>query len=141
MVIKDFLNKPVYCFSDFIFTEMMDNQYIVTGNVLFLSKSQTAADFDLNKDKKIWAVVDILNQGEYNNETSMKASRMSGITFKEAEFCLSELISIPEQPVAEDYACNAVYSQAVTEYNLYSSWRSKSRWQKMMSNLMHFTKS
>lgn len=141
-VIKDFLNKPVYSFGDFIFTEMIDSQYVLTGNVLSLSrKSQTIADFDLNKDKKIWSVIDILDQTGYNYETSMKASAMSSITFKDAELCLSELVTIPDQPVAEDYACSTIFSEAVTEYNLYSSWRSKSKWQKMMSNLMHFTKS
>ena len=41
VTVKEFLNKPVYCFKDFVFSELLDNQYLIV-----------ASYFDFNNAKK-----------------------------------------------------------------------------------------
>ena len=140
-VIKDFLNKPVYCFNDFVFSEMMDNQYLITGTLLSVNpKMSNPAEFDIFKHKKIWGVVDILRQKSHEGQTSMEETALCGITFNEAETYLSGFVTTPQEPMAEDFDNQHFYMDAVSEYNLYSSWRKKGRWQKMLGDLMPFAK-
>lgn len=144
-VIRYFLNKPLYCFKDFVFSEILDNQYLMTGSPLMANPLQISPgiegypDFDTYKTRKIWAVVDIFSQKEHTTETDNIAVTNSRLTFKEAEFNLMEVMTMPERPEKE--LCDeAVYEDLNTEYNIYRSWKKKNRWQLMLNNVLSFTR-
>ena len=144
-VIRYFLNKPLYCFKDFIFSEILDNQYLMTGSILMANPLQISPgiegypDFDTYKTRKIWSVVDILSQKMHTTETDIIASTKSRLTFKESEFNLMQIITMPERPEKE--LCDeAVYEDLNAEYNIYKNWKKKNRWQLMLNNVMSFAR-
>lgn len=139
IAVKDFLNKPVYCFKDFIFSEIMDFQYIMVGSYFNLSSAkQPVFDFNTYKDKKIWGIVDISTPQMFNNETEVKGVS-SRQTFKEAELHLMAMLNEPEMPYAEDFSEETIYNDAKAEYNMYSNWRKKNRWQLLLSKVLPST--
>ncbi len=137
IAVKDFLNRPVYCFKDFIFSEIMDFQYIMVGSYFNLSSVKNNANFDFEayKGKKIWGIVDISNPGYFNTDTEVDHVA-AGLTFKEAELKLMDLLHEPEKPFAEDFMHEKVYKDAEAEYNMYSTWRKKNRWQLLFSKVL-----
>lgn len=141
VAVKDFLNRPIYCFKDFIFSEILDYQFIVVGSFFDFSKpinsnTQPSFDFEAYKNKRIWGLVDILSQGEYHNETDISKSIYANLTFKETEFKLLELMPEPEMPYIDDYQEKNVYNDVQAEFNMYSNWRKKNRWQMVLSKML-----
>jgi hypothetical protein len=145
-VIRYFLNKPLYCFKDFIFSEILDNQFILTGSMLMANPLQIPAgiegypDFDMYKTRKIWSVVDIFGQKAHTLETDIILSTKSRITFKEAELELMGVMTMPEKPEKETCEENAIYKDLNTEYNTYRNWKKKNKWQLMISNVLSFAR-
>lgn len=137
IAVKDFLNRPVYCFKDFVFSEIMDYQYIVVGSYFNLSsaKNQAGFDFESYKNRKMWGVVDISNPRLLTNATDVDHIA-SGLTFKEAELQLMDLLHEPEKPYSEDFMQENVYNDAQAEYNMYNTWRKKNRWQLLFSKVL-----
>lgn len=135
--VKYFLKKPVYQFNDFIFTEIIDNQYVVTGTILNVGlggKQQNA--FDFYYGRKIWSIVDLFAQKPYNFETEVKDTVISSVIFKDAEIILSELVTMPDEPYIEDYNSGATYNDASSEFHMYTKWKKKNRWQQMLSGIL-----
>lgn len=144
-VLRYFLNKPLYCFKDFIFSEILDNQYIVTGSLLMANPLQVNRglegypDFDSYKSRKIWVLVDIFRQKAHTAETDIIATTNIGLTFKEAELELMAVMTMPERPEKE--VCGAaMYDDLNTEYNTYRNWKKKNRWQAILNNVMSFSR-
>ena len=145
VIIKYFLNKPLYCFKDFIFSEILDSQYIVTASLLLANPLQIHTlveghpDFDTYKARKIWSVVDMLSQVAHTIETDNSATTNNGLTFKDAELYLMEVMTMPERPEKDAYA-EAVYLDLNTEYNTYKNWKKKNRWHRMLNSVMSFAR-
>lgn len=137
VAVKDFLNRPVYCFKDFIFSEIMDYQYILVASYFNLSsvKNQANFDFEAYKDKKIWGIVDISNPSLAVNDVEVEYVTQ-GLTFKAAELHLMELLQEPEKPHYEDFMQEEAYRDAEAEYNMYSSWRKHNKWQLLFSKVL-----
>ena len=143
-VIRYFLNKPLYCFKDFIFSEIMDNQYIISGSTLMANPLQIPAaivgypDFDVYKSRNVWSLVNILDQKDHTIETDIARSTKNGLTFKEAELNLMEVMTMPERPEKEDFKENTIYKDLNTEYNIYRNWKKRNKWQLMINNVLSF---
>jgi len=145
-IICDFLNKPVHCFKEFIFSEILDNQYIITGNILMANPLNTNSsiegypDFDSYAAKKIWSVVDIFKQHKHDLETDISSTTIDRITFKEAELHLINHISLPDLPDKKDYQNHTVYKNVTNEYTLLRNWKKKNKWQLMIKNVLSFAR-
>jgi hypothetical protein len=137
LAVKDFLNKPIYCFRDFIFSEILDNQYMIAGSLLNVSTAAASFDFDLYRGKKIWSVVDLFTHKEHTAETHIDHV-VSGATFKEAELQLLEMVNLPEEPFTEDYEDKAVYNDLVADYNMHAAWKKTNRLKQIFTNMLTF---
>ncbi|MDV6170364.1 hypothetical protein R1T16_18155 [Flavobacterium sp. DG1-102-2] len=143
-IIMHFLNKPLYCFKDFIFSEILDNQFVVTGSPLMANPLQIAPgiegypDFDSYKDRKVWSVVDVFTQKSHAEQTDIINSTYSGLTFKETELKLMDVITMPELPETEVSLNGALYKDLKTQYNIFKSWKKKNKWQLMINNVLSF---
>lgn len=139
ITIKHFLNKPIYKFDDLIFTEIFDNQYIIAGTILNLVSTSDNNDrnvFDTYCNRKIWSVIDIFEQKEYDCETEIRRAYILNVAFEDANMALSTLVLMPEEPVAEDYPCGELFNDASSEFHMYLTWKKKSRWHQMISGLL-----
>lgn len=139
ITVKDFLNRPIFRFNDFVFSEVLDNQYLIAGSLLAMPGKADAVksfDFELYSGKKMWGVVDIFNNKAFTPE-DVAGTNAIRLTFKEAEYKLSGLIEVHE-PNAEDFAEKAVYNDVSAEFSLVNKWKKKSRWQLMFANMMSF---
>lgn len=134
--IKYFLKKPVYQFKDFIFTDIIDNQHILTGTILNIGTGNTQLNaFDHYYGRRIWSVVDIFAQTSYNGETELKNTCIASVIFKDAELVLSELVTMPDEPFIEDFTSGSTYNDAASEFRMYATWKKKSKWQQVLSGI------
>jgi hypothetical protein len=144
VTVKEFLNKPIYCFKDFVFSELLDNQYLIVASYFDFNIAKASAEkgtgttfnFDVHKYKRIWGVVDIYNCKEYNDETDINDKILSKLTFNEAEYELAELMELPEKPILEDYKEKAVFNDVAAEFVMYNNWKKKNRWKSMLSGIL-----
>jgi hypothetical protein len=137
VAVKDFLNRPVYCFKDFVFSEIIDFNYVIVGTYFNLSPAKADARFDFEnyKNRKIWGIVDISNPQVLTDDTDVN-HLASGLTFKDAELQLMLMMHEPEKPYAEDFIQEKVYNDAEAEYTMYHNWRKKNRWQLLFSKVL-----
>lgn len=141
-VLCNFLNKPVYSFRDFIFSEILDNQYIITGNSLFANKvnidkaSNGFFDFDIYKSKKIWSVVNIFEQVSHTMETDIAGTTVTGLSFKDAEINLTNRLSIPKLPNKEDCMDFKIYTDLKNESVMYKTLKKKNKLHAMIKSVL-----
>ncbi len=144
-VIRYFLNKPLYCFKDFVFSEILDNQYVLTGSILLANPLHIAPgiegypDFDTYKNRKVWSVVDIFSQVVHTIQTDVAATTKYGLTFKDAELYLMEVMTMPERPEKVEHN-EAIFNDLNLEYNIYRDWRNKNKWHRMLNNVLSFVR-
>lgn len=141
-VLCNFLNKPVYSFRDFIFSEILDNQYIITGNSLFANTIKIDKvpngflNFDIYKSRKIWSVVNIFKQVSHTIETDIVETTVTGLSFKDAEINLMNMLSIPKLPNKEDYKDGKIYADLKNESVMYKTWKKKNKLHAMIKNVL-----
>lgn len=139
IAVKDFLNRPIYRFNDFVFSEVLDGRFLIAGTLISLSGKSGLAksfDFELYSGKKMWGVIDIFAKGQFT-PAEVACTSAIRLTFKEAEFKLSGLLDVCE-PHAEDFSEKSVYNDVSAEFNLYNKWKKKSKWQLAFSAMFAF---
>lgn len=137
VVVKDFLNKPIYCFGDFVFSEIFDFQYLIVGSYFNLTGSTIGSfSFNIHKDRKMWGVADINAITLFEGQTDVSYKNLSRLTFREAELNLATFVSEPEKPYVEDFAEVSVYENAAAEFNMLKSWKKKSTWGLRLSKML-----
>lgn len=97
VVIRNYLNKPVLQFKEFIFSEIIGERYILCGN-LSLLKNSVALPFEELKNKKIWEVADVFN---FNRPKHLNGTNniITGKVLKEIEVKLLQLIELNKKPI------------------------------------------
>lgn len=139
-VIKHFLNKPVYQFRDLIFSEILDNQFMITGTILNIHPNmlKQGNSFEMVQGRRIWSVVDVFEQKNLKEVTEHEGAVVANVTFNEAQAELSAIIGMPEEPFKEDFANIADFKDANAEFHMYTTWKKKNKWQSMFSNMLAF---
>lgn len=98
-----FMDKPLYVFKDFIFSEIIDNNFIITGNHFSISKdfnkgNNSTAVLNKYKSKKVWNLTNINDTLIFKGQTCVSEENaiLTCRIFKEIEYTLYTLVSHPE---------------------------------------------
>jgi hypothetical protein len=136
-VIKDFLNKPLYRFGDFVFSEVFNFQHIIVGSYFELPGSTIAPfSFDVYKNRRIWGVMDIAEVTAHTGQTDVNYRNLTKLTFKEAELNLADLVVAPEKPYQEDFSEISIYENVKAEFRMINSWKKRSKLDLMLSRML-----
>ncbi|KAF2516338.1 hypothetical protein E0W68_12470 [Flavobacterium salilacus subsp. salilacus] len=149
--IKNFMNKTIYTFNDLIFSEIIDEQYMVVASHFDLAAKKSMKNylnslFETFQNKRIWNILNIFEIPVYNGETNINAL-LSGRIFKEIEYTLYTLIEFPDTNVA-NITFEKEKSQKAEKIKPYiplvksmrnSIWKKKSKWQMMFTDLIDFS--
>ncbi|PZR10340.1 MAG: hypothetical protein DI539_21305 [Flavobacterium psychrophilum] len=138
-------NNPLYHLKDFIFSEIFDNQYILTAKPLMVNPmsllSKTGnTDLDIYYAKRIWAAVDIF-QKDYLTELAVAGTNTADVTFEEAETELMNNIDFPESPDEKLDIDRLTNKNPDIEFIPYKSLKKKNKWQKILSSVVSFVHS
>lgn len=118
VVIRNFLDKPVIQFKEFIFSEIIGERYILCCN-LSLLKNANVLQFDELKNKKIWEVADVFNFDKRMNIIDTN-NIITSKTFKEVDAKLLQLIELNKKSVIEN-------RKPITDFNIFS-WTKNNWW-------------
>lgn len=157
--IEYFINKPIYSFNDFIFSEIIDDQYIITGDHFDLlskkSKQQSKSSlFENYKGKKIWSILNVFDhkiQTEDMTSLSDDDTLLSRCSFRDVEYSLFSLMTFNETvthtqqeqvsaPVATKQISNPeATTQAVQPKTQNRIGKNRQRLQNMFSGILAFS--
>lgn len=147
-VLKEFMGGKIYKFNDFIFSEVLDNTYVIIGTHLSFSTkvSKTEVTFDALQNKKMWGIADLNLCKAYNDETDVEDNILSGCIFKEVEYTLYNLVTFPGSSLLEEKEIKAEKERAEkrnleTEkvvINVKPSFWKRPKWQTVLNNFLTF---
>lgn len=126
---EKFLNKEMFCFDNIIFSEPVEDKYVLTAS-LIAAPGKGSAGFDFGKYsvKKIWGVTDCCGTYSFNGQADFTVAR-PGITFVDAEAKLFAAIDDKES-----------IQNHKNEQDMYTSHIRKSRWNSLIDRLIDFNK-
>lgn len=104
VVIRNFLDKPLIQFKEFIFSEIIWERYILCCN-LAQQKNAAALQFDAVKNKKIWEVADTFNVDNHLDIIDTN-NIVTGKTLKETEIKIVQLIKLQTKPSNDSFKVN-----------------------------------
>ncbi len=149
--VKNFMNKTIYTFNDLIFSDMIDEQYMIIGSHFNLAAKKSAKNylnslFSTFQNKKMWSILNIFDTPTYNGETSIDYAMLSGRVFKEIEYTLYTLIEFPDTKIT-DITFEKEKPQKIENLKSFnpvksmrnSIWKKKSKWQIMFTDLIDFS--
>ncbi|AXG74397.1 hypothetical protein DVK85_09190 [Flavobacterium arcticum] len=150
-VVKNFMNKTIYTFNDLIFSEMINEQYMIIGSHFDLAAKKSMKNylnslFETFQNKRMWDMINILDIPSYNGETSIDYALLSGRVFKEVEYTLYTLINFPDTMIS-DITFEKEKSQKLEKRESFtpvksirnSVWKKKNKWQTMFTGLVDFS--
>lgn len=141
--ITSFAN-PLYCFKDFIFSEIFDDQYILTARPLMANplslklKGVGDINFDVYFTKRIWSAIDIFDQMENRAEIDVTDINIADVTFEQAETDLIKYVSFPESVEEKLDIDRLVNKKSNFGFITYKSIKKKNKWHQMLTNLRSF---
>lgn len=94
---KKYLNKNMFCFNELIFSDIIDNKFVLTAGII-PAPGKNIAKFDFNKyiDRKVWGVADVDSLLSFNGHSDITVAR-KGITFNDAEKQLFAVIDTQQE--------------------------------------------
>ncbi|MGV3459129.1 MAG: hypothetical protein ACO1N9_01615 [Flavobacterium sp.] len=129
---KSYLGKEMFCFNELIFSDMIDDKFILSAGII-PAPGKHIAKFDFNRytERKVWGVADITSLISFNGETDITIAR-KGIAFKDAEAQLFAVIdSESEFKFYENYAVKEDVVQSP-----YSALSRKTRLSALLNRLL-----
>lgn len=132
---KKYLNKNMFCFNELIFSEIIDDKFILSAGII-PAPGKNIRQFDINRyvERKIWGVSDITSLLSFNGESDLTVAR-KGINFSDAEACLFAVIDKDQEfKFYEDYTATESVEQSS-----YTARIRKSRWNNLLNRLIDFS--
>ncbi len=149
--VKNFMNKTIYTFNDLVFSEIIDEQYIVVGSHFDLTAKKSMKNylnslFETFQNKRMWSLLSIYGIPSYDGETSINYALLSGCVFKEIEYTLYTLIEFPETKITDivferekPQKTESIKSLSPAKSMGSSIWKKKPKWQTMFTGLVDFS--
>jgi hypothetical protein len=149
--IKSFMDKTIYAFDNFIFSEIFGDSLLITAthfNIPAMAGSAKKEDiFETFSSKKVWNIADLTACSAFNGETSIDVLLSSRI-FKEVEYTLYTLVNFSQQketaPCVEECA-NVEKSKAEVQEKPVASLKKnpekirKNKWQMLFGGKVAFS--
>lgn len=131
---KRYLNKEVFCFNELIFSDMIEDRFVLTAGIIPTpGKNIKGFDFDRYAERKVWGVADITSVLSFNGETDVTIARR-GINFKDAEAQLFAVIDNDHDFMFfENYNAREDVQQSS-----FTAVSRKFRWNNLLNRLIDF---
>lgn len=148
--VKNFMNKTIYTFNDLIFSEMIDDQYMIIGTHFDLAAKKSVKNylntlFETFQSKRMWNILNVFEIPAYDGDTSIDYM-LSGRIFKEVEYTLYTLVEFPGTKIADitfkkgkSQITENIKSFAPVKSIRKSIWKKKNKWQVMFTGLVDFS--
>lgn len=129
---EKFLNKDLYAFDNLIFSELVDDVYVLTAAVTAMpGKRNAGINLENLASKKIWGVADVLASCPFNGQRDITVAR-PGTTLSDAAESLFGVLEI-NLDMTKSYGNVVVKSN---EPDIYNVRIRKSRWNSLVNRLL-----